>query len=103
MKRKKFSVRKKTNSKRKSVMERFQLLAGWHRRLRARLNESLDDGIYGAFDLEHRFNVDQVRLCLVLNAGSLIVVARRFTLRCFFTGATTFCCRQEHHCGGYRV
>jgi hypothetical protein len=39
----------------------------------------------------------------VLNAGSLIVVARRFTLRCFFTGATTFCCRQEHHSGGYRV
>ena len=84
-------------------MERFQLLAGWHRRLRARLNESLDDGIYGAFDLEHRFNVDQVRLCLVLNAGSLIVVARRFTLRCFFTGATTFCCRQEYHSGSYRV
>ena len=73
MKRKKFSVRKKTNSKRKSVMERFQLLAGWHRRLRARLNESLDDGTYGAFDLEHRFNVDQVRLCLLLNAGSLVV------------------------------
>jgi hypothetical protein len=75
MHRRGFSVRKKTNSKTKSVMERVPLLLAWTRRYRHRLQTGEQHGgVYGAFDLLHRFNVDQVPLPFVIGADHTVEV-----------------------------
>ena len=73
MTRNRFSIRKKTNSKKYSVVERMPLLASWTRRFRAKLNEGPPQcDVYGQFDLHHRFNVDQVPLPFVVEKNYTI-------------------------------
>ena len=70
MRREHLSIRKKTNSKQKSVLERRDLLLGWHRRFRLHMQRGVQQcSVYGRYDREHRWNVDQVPLPFVIEQG----------------------------------
>eukprot|EP01043_Picozoa_sp_COSAG02_P041785 COSAG02_NODE_3495_length_6655_cov_15.683038_4_plen_141_part_00 len=59
LRRSRLSVRHKTNSKRRSVLERRELLLSWHRRLRLHLQHGTQQcPLYGRYDRLCRFNVD---------------------------------------------
>jgi hypothetical protein len=58
MRRQHLCMRRKTNSKRKSVLERRNLLLGWHRWFRRHMRSGDQQcPVYGRYDREHRFNV----------------------------------------------
>ena len=60
MQRKNFTMRKKSNAKRYSVVERIPLLSAWHRRFRHKLQTGVQQcPLYGEFDREHRFREKQ--------------------------------------------
>eukprot|EP01043_Picozoa_sp_COSAG02_P029738 COSAG02_NODE_1864_length_10606_cov_17.350148_3_plen_476_part_00 len=73
MRRADLTVRRKTNSKRHSVIERRELLLNWHRRFRLHLQGGEQQcPIYGRYDREHRFNVDQVPLPFVIEKNQTV-------------------------------